>query len=163
VLEGLDDPENEEPENEEPTDLEEGGLAGAITYLSQKIHAMEDAEEQNQVDFAFEQIECRMTELMEINEQLLAENAALAEGLREFEQMTNAQVHFSAGTEGVQVHIEGGDRKGGAPLTEFETRVEQLVKEGKEKTEAILFAVKEDQGRHQKHLQALQERNIRTL
>ncbi|CAB4159298.1 hypothetical protein UFOVP736_10 [uncultured Caudovirales phage] len=159
-----DDEEEEEGGEEEGGEEEEipatelGRLEHCVRMLSAKFAEQQDLEAQAELDGAFDGIEERITELMEINEQLTAENAILAEALQEFEAMTGKTVEFSAGTDGdYQPRILG---EGQSATTEFEARVIELEASGKEKTEAITLAVKENQARYQKHLSALRERNL---
>lgn len=150
--------EGEEGEEPEVPTTELGRLEHCVRVLSARFEEQQDLEAQQELDACFDGIEARMTELMEINDQLLAENAVLAEAVQEFEAMTGKTVEFSAGTEGgYEPRILGEEQ---ANQTEFEARVAELEKSGKAKTEAIDFAVKEDRPRYQKHLNALRERNM---
>lgn len=154
--EGEEPDEGDEDDGVEPTEL--GRLENCVRMLSQRFEEQEDADAQRELDACFDGIEARMTELMQINDQLLAENAVLAEAVQEFESMTGKTVEFSAGTEGgYQPRILGEEQ---ANQTEFEARVAELEKEGKAKTDAIDFAVKEDRARYRRHLNALHERNM---
>jgi hypothetical protein len=145
-------------EEEEIPTTELGRLEQCVRVLSAKFAEQQDLEAQAELDYAFEGIEMRLTELMEINDQLSSENAVLAEALQEFEALTGTTVEFSAGTDGGFVpRILGEDQAG---RTEFEARVIELEESGKEKTEAITLAVKENPKRYQQHLSALQERNL---
>jgi hypothetical protein len=145
-------------EEEEIPTTELGRLEQCVRVLSAKFAEQQDLEAQAELDYAFDGIEMRLTELMEINDQLSSENAVLAEALQEFEALTGTTVEFSAGTDGGFVpRILGEDQAG---RTEFEARVIELEESGKEKTEAITLAVKENPKRYQQHLSALQERNL---
>lgn len=144
-----------EEEQEEPTEFANG--SEALQYLSEKLAHIEDAAEQAKVDRAFSAYEDKVGNLIELNEQLAMENAAMAEAIHEFSEQTGAVVSFSASAEGegyehhVAVNKPGDTR--GAPRTEFEARCRHLEAEGKDLHEAIRLAVKEDSGRYQRHLQ----------
>jgi hypothetical protein len=159
------DPEDEEPEGEEEEGEEEGEepttelarLEQCVRHLSAKFLQSDEREAQHELDSAFAGLDDRITQLEEINQQLSFENAAMADALKEFEEMTGTTVEFAAGREGYVPVVHGS---GENAATDFEARVLELEAGGKVKTDAIMFAVKEDTGRYQKHLSSLRERNL---
>lgn len=147
--------EHEFEEACEPTEFSNG--EEALQYLSEKLAGIEDAAEQAKVDRAFSVYEEKVETLLELNEQLALENAAMAEAIHEFGEQTGAVVSFSPSAEGgYEHHLSGvsaaGDERR-APRTEFEARCRQLEAEGKDEHEAVRFAIKENGVRYQKHLQ----------
>ena len=91
-------------------------------------------------------------ELLDVNEQLLGENAILAEAYQELSAKTRNVIEFSAGTDGTPRPTVRST--GGRTLTAFEQRVEQLKREGKGPADAMIFAVEENDERYQQHLKA---------
>jgi vacuolar-type H+-ATPase subunit I/STV1 len=154
---GEEEEEQEEEEGEVP-DTELGRLEQCVRHLSAKFLEADEREAQHELDSAFASLDERITQLEEINEQLSFENAAMAEALQEFEQLTGTTVEFSAGSEGGFVPRVLGANESAA--TDFEDRVVELEAAGKAKTDAIMLAVKENPARYQKHLSSLRERNL---
>lgn len=158
LLAGLE--EGEEHEFEE-ADADEEGLidfsngAEALQYLSEKLAGIEDAKERAQIERAFAAYDEKVETLLELNEQLALENQAMAEALKEFQEDTGREVHFSAGADGGYEHSLAERHESGRKLTEFEAAVAVHVKAGKAETDAINLARKENYGRYQKHLQEI--------
>jgi hypothetical protein len=164
---------NEEPddeeENEEGAEGEEGGETAerqsrrtefssgdeALQYLHEKLLSIEDAKESAKIERAFAAYDSKVESLIELNEQLALENAAMAEALVEFQEATGREIQFSASAEGGYEHHLAETAPDGRKLTEFEARCKQFEKDGKSETEAITLAMKEDPKRYQKHLQSL--------
>jgi len=127
-----------------------------VRYLEARLNGIEQAKQRAESERAFATIEDRMTKLLELNQQLVAENSAMAEAINEFSSHTGATVEFSAGKDGgyePHVMVAGEGRE--APRTEFEARVQQLQADGKEEPDAIMLAMKESPARYQKYLQAI--------
>jgi hypothetical protein len=159
LIAGLEE-EEEEQEFEEGGGADEGLIdfangAEALQYLSEKLASIEDAKERAQLERAFAAYDEKVETLLELNEQLALENEAMAMVLKEFQEDTGREVQFSAGADGGYEHQLTERHESGRKLTEFETAVAAYVKEGKEETDAINLARKENFGRYQKHLQEL--------
>lgn len=127
----------------------------ALQYLHEKLSSIEDAKESAKVERAFAAYDAKVEALIELNEQLATENAAMAEALVEFQETTGREVQFSASADGGYEHHLAETAPDGRRLTEFEARCKQFEKDGKSETDAITLAMKEDPKRYQKHLQAL--------
>lgn len=146
-----------EEEEEEPTEFANG--AEALVYLQERLAAIEDEKERAVTERAFATYEEKVEGLMELNEQLSLENAAMAEAIKEFGTKTGARIEFTASPEGDgythSMTLPDADRA--QPRTEFEARCRQLEAEGKAKDEheAIRLAIRENGPRYQKHLQEI--------
>lgn len=127
----------------------------ALQFLAEKLSNIEDAKEQAKVERAFAAYDSKVEALVELNEQLAMENSAMAEAITEFTDATGAEVQFSAAPDGgsYEHSFSGLDDDRRAPRTEFEARCRQLEAEGKDEHEAVRFAIKENTGRYQRHLQ----------
>lgn len=147
--------EEEQQYEDELTEFSNG--EEALQFLSEKLSNIEDAKEQAKVERAFAAYDAKVEALVELNEQLAMENAAMAEAISEFTDATGAVVEFSASPDGggYEHNFSGlteDDRR--APRTEFEARCRQLESEKNfDEHEAIRFAIKESGPRYQKHLQ----------
>lgn len=165
-----------DPDEEDLEDAEEGGEDGAegieevaqrqrrsefssgdeaLQYLSEKLLSIEDAKEQAKIQRAFAAYDSKVESLLELNEQLAIENAAMAEALTEFSESTGRVVEFAAGAEGGYEHRISETAEDGRPLTDFEARCKQFEADGKPETDAIMLAMKEDPKRYQRHLAEL--------
>lgn len=146
--------EDEELEEEPETATEFDSIEGSLRYLSERLEQIEDEKETAAQEHAFSVIENKMSELMELNEELAEQNAAMAHALKEFAAKTKSTVRFSATTEGgIEPIIES--REGSGKQTAFQARVKALKAEGKTGPEAISFAVGEDPDRYEQHLEAI--------
>ena len=157
--------EFEEPQYEEQDITEFANGDEALQFLAEKLSSIEDAKEQAKIERAFAAYDAKVEALVELNEQLAMENAAMAEAITEFTDATGAVVQFSAAPDGggYEHNFSGlaeDDRR--APRTEFEARCRQLESEGKDEHEAIRFAIKENGTRYQRHLaeQGVMARNL---
>jgi len=148
-----DEGEQAEPRQSRRTEFSNG--AEALNYLHEKLSSIEDAKEQAKIDRAFAAYDAKVESLIELNEQLAVENQAMAEALVEFQEKTGREVQFSASAEGGYEHHLSETTEDGRKMTEFEARCKQLEEGGKNATEAITLAMKENPARYQKHLQAL--------
>ena len=131
-------------------------MEDAVRHLEARLDQIGDEREQAQTEQAFATLEDRMTSLLELNAELSAQNSAMAEAIHEFSTHTGTVVAFSAGADGgydPQVSIPTADKP--APRSEFEARLQSLEAEGKPADEAMMFAIKENKGRYQKHLQTI--------
>lgn len=155
-----DEVEGDEDDGNEGDDGEGGhelnSLEDGIRYLEARLGQIEDAKERAASEHAFEVLEDRVGQLLELNAQLTAENSAMAEAIQEFSAHTGAVVEFSAGADGgYEPHVMvPGDGQAKA-RTEFEARVQQLEADGKEGADAIRLAMRENPGRYQRHLEEL--------
>ena len=163
---GNDDEEEDGDDGEdgegEATDGDEGAEAGApagfqnigqvLQYFEARLDAAATARERQEFESAQHTLEDRVGELLDVNEQLLGENAVLAEAYKELCDKTKSVVEFSAGTDGTPRPTVRATS--GRTLTRFEARVEQLRREGKSPGDALIFAVEEDSARYTQHLEA---------
>jgi hypothetical protein len=149
--------EQEEEEVEEQGEVTDFADASeALHYLHSRLSSIEDEKEQAQLDHAFSVYDAKVEGLVELNEQLALENAAMAEALKDFEEATGRVIEFQASDEGGYEHsLSATDESTGRPLTEFEARCKQFESEGKSVTEAINLSRKENPARYTKHLQSL--------
>jgi hypothetical protein len=127
----------------------------ALHYLHERLSTIEDAKEQARLEHAFASYEERVNALLDLNEQLALENGALAEAVKDFSESTGRPIEFSAGAEGGYEHRILEQTEDGRTPTAFEARCKELEAGGKEPTEAIVLAMKENPGRYQKHLAEL--------
>lgn len=129
----------------------------ALQYLHEKLASIEDAKEQARIDRAFAVYDEKVENLIELNERLAMENAAMAEAIHEFSRKTGAVVEFSASPEGdgFTHTVMTADSTRRAPRTQFEARCRQFEAQGKDEHEAIRLAIKEDRGLYQRHLQEI--------
>jgi hypothetical protein len=160
-----DDDEDEGAEGEEGEGAagdEDGAEAGApagfqnigqvLQYFEARLDAAASARERQEFESAQHTLEDRVGELLDVNEQLLGENALLAEAYQELSAKTKNVVEFSAGTDGTpRPTVRATD---GRQLTRFEQRVEALKQGGKSPADAMIFAVEEDFDRYTQHLEA---------
>jgi hypothetical protein len=153
--EGMDDDDGGGEGAGGEADVEFSSGAEALQYLHEKLASIEDAKESAKIERAFAAYDEKVEALIELNEQLATENAAMADALMEFQEKTGREVHFSVGAEGGYEHQLSETTPDGRKLTEFEARCKQFEANGKSETEAITLAMKEDPKRYQKHLQAL--------
>ncbi len=157
--------EDEEQEEEEELEEEQEeapatgfqSIAQALHYFENRIDAAADASERKEFEAAQNALEFKVGELLDVNEQLLSENAMLAEAYQMLSAKTKTVVSFEAGTDGKAVPVAraNSDKK----VTAFEARVEQLKaggngKEAMSPADALCFAVEEDTERYQIHLKA---------
>jgi hypothetical protein len=149
-----------EEEEEEAGEREFASGAEALHYLTEKLAGIEDAKEQAKVDRAFAAYDSKVESLVELNEQLAMENAAMAEAISEFTEKTGATVQFSAAAEGGYTHRMALEDDGrGAPRTAFEERCRELEAAGQDEHAAVRTALKENPDRYNKHLEAVGIRN----
>src|SRR5690606_28005828 len=140
-----------EGEDAEPTNFE--SVDDVLRHLSARLEEIEDERERADSEAAMTLLEERVEQLVELNEQLTTENSVLAKALKELSAKTKTTVSFAPGQDGGYQHnFQSKDPATGRPLTQFEARVEELVKGGKEEADAILFAINEDQDRYDAHL-----------
>lgn len=133
--------------------------AGAVRYLEARLNQIEDEKERAANEHAFAVLEDNMAKLVELNQELVAQNAVMAEAIHLLQSHGNV-VQFSAGTEGYEVTVQKTPT-GKDPRSEFEARqFELMAKEGKTENEAILLAIKEDKARYEKHLQVIGVRSL---
>lgn len=157
--EGVVQPEHfSEPDDghEEEIPTEFASVPEAITYLSQRLDAAEDAREQERQEQAFEEISNQFEALLELNERLEQQNEFMANALKELQDASGHTVEFAAGNEGEDPTVKiTGPSDGGPELTAFEARVVELQRDDdKEHGEALLLAQKEDPKRYEQHLEA---------
>ena len=156
--------EASDDESDDPSDgaEEDGTEAGApagfqnigqvLQYFEARLDAAASARERQEFESAQHTLEDRVGELLDVNEQLLGENALLAEAYQELSAKTKNVVEFSAGTDGTpRPTVRATD---GRQLTRFEQRVEALKQGGKSPADAMIFAVEEDCDRYTQHLEA---------
>lgn len=163
IQETDDDDDYEEEEHEDPaggdgTQREFKSLNDVVHYFEAQMQQAAGEQERQELEALVTGFEHKFGAMVELNEQLAEENKVLALALKELQAKTKSTVNFSAGSEdgeGVtrfEIKTEAqGPKKN---LTEFETRVEELKKEGKKPADAMLFAVQEDQDRYERHLNA---------
>ncbi len=133
-----------------------GTMDGAMRYLEARLNGIEEERNNAATENAFALIEDRQGKLLAFNEQLIAENAAMAEAIQEFSAYTGAAVNFSAGADGgYQPNIMLAEDQAAEPRTDFEARVNEFRNAGKEETDALMLAMKEDPSRYSRHLQAI--------
>jgi len=131
-------------------------MEDAVRYLENRLQQVGDEREQAEQNHAFDVLEGRVNQLLELNSQLTNENSAMAQAIHEFEAHTSVSVQFAAGTDGALTpHVMVQDEGENAPCTEFEARCKELEAGGKDEPTSIRLAMKENPGRYQKHLQAL--------
>lgn len=148
----------DELEEEPEGNVEFDSLEGSLRYLSERLEQIEDEKETAAQEHAFSVIENKVSELMELNEELAEQNAAMAHALKEFASKTKSTVRFSATSEGgIEPVIE--PREGSGKLTAFQARVKELKAGGKTGPEAISLAVGEDPDRYEQHLEAIGAKN----
>jgi len=127
-------------------------IGQVLQYFEARLDAAASAGERREFEAAYQTLEAQVGELLGVNEQLLGENALLAEAYQELSAKTKNVVEFSAGTDGArQATVKAS---GGRKLTAFEQRVEALKATGKSVGEAMIFAVEEDSERYTQHLEA---------
>lgn len=145
----------EEEQEEELAEFSNG--AEAIQFLSEKLSGIEDAAEQARVDHAFSIFEDKVEKLTDLNAQLLMENEAMAEAIKEFSERTGGAISFKPAGDGSgyehSLSIPEDDRE--APRTDFEKKCRQFEAEGKDEHEAIRLAMKADARSYQRHLQEI--------
>jgi hypothetical protein len=161
--------DDDEEDGDDPGELGEEGQPGvpanfssaadAVHYLEARLNQIEDAKERAANERAFDALENRMGELVELNQELAAQNAVMAEAIHLLQSHGNV-VQFSAGTEGgYQVAVQKTPT-GKQPRSEFEARQFELMADGKSESEAIMLAIKEDKERYHKHLAAIGIRSL---
>jgi hypothetical protein len=89
----------------------------------------------------------KLEQVLELNEELALQNQAMANALGE---LSDSPMEFSSGADG---GIELKVVDGGEGQSEFSARVAELKAEGKEAHEAISFAIEEDEDRYTQHLE----------
>lgn len=144
--------ENEGDEEEETTEFKT--LADVVNYFERRVELAANEQERQEFEAAYTMLEEKVGALVELNEQLLAENEVMAGALKELQAKTKTTVEFSAGTEEGKPTIKITATPTGKPLTEFEARVKELQEGGKKYGEALLEAQAENSGRYQRHLEA---------
>jgi hypothetical protein len=153
--EGAEGVDGGEGEGEAPA---EGAPAGfqsigqVLQYFEARLDAAATDRERHEFQAAYQTLEAQVGELLDVNEQLLGENAVLAEAYKELSDKTKQVVEFSAGTDGTTRKTVRASN--GRTLTAFEARVDALKTAGKTPVEAMIFAVDEDSDRYQQHLEA---------
>jgi hypothetical protein len=125
----------------------------ALTYFERRLDKMASEQERREFEAAQATLERNFSELVEVNEQLVAENEILALAYKELSEKTKSVVEFSPGKEGDEPRAVVRQTNG-KKLTDFEKRVDELKREGKDAAEALTFAVDEDTDRYAAHLQA---------
>lgn len=152
--------DEEEPEGGEAAAGEGADLSaeGAVRYLEARLNQIQDDKEAAATAHAFEVLEDKLATLIEVNTELAAQNKVMAEAIHLLES-TGKVVNFSAGAEGYEVQVQSSPT-GKKPVSEFEARQFELIREGKSASEAMIFAIKEDKARYEKHLQALGVRSM---
>jgi hypothetical protein len=147
------DPDAEENEGE-PTGF--ASVGDALRHLESRLEAIQDEKEREASEAALSEFEEQVNGLIETNEQLALENAALAAAVKELSTMTGHTVSFKAGAEGY-VHEFAAPREGRHSTTAFEARVDELVRSGKcaDEADATMFAVEENQDRYARHLEEI--------
>lgn len=129
-------------------------MEDAVRHLEARLEQIGDEREQAENEHAFSVLEEKMNSLLSLNAQLTAENMAMATVVHEFQAHTGAKVEFSAGADGgYEPKLTLLEEGQSAPRTAYEARIQELQRGGKEESEAILFAIKEDRPRYIKHLQ----------
>jgi len=151
--------EAEETEfSEEGTDqhqFEQEEVADPLAYFEARMDAVEQARLDEAAEVEFAEHTDKVEKLIAFNQQLAAENQAMAAALREFK---DGEIAFTAGsTEGtveLSTPNKGDDSQ---KLTAFESRVKELQHgpDAKEHCDAITFAIDEDEARYEHHLQEL--------
>ena len=130
----------------------------SVQYFERRIkeekQAASDAQAEADAEVEFEEHKGKVQQLIAANTQLAAENKAMAMALKE---VADGEVAFSTpGDDGavkVEFSAKGGDD--GAELTDFETRVKELQTgaDAKDATDAITFAIEENEDRYMQHLE----------
>ncbi len=149
--------EEEEDPSPAPAAAAEGrqfnSLAEVVQYFESKMDEARSEQERHDFEAAHQALEAKVGQLLELNQQLLVENEAIAGAYKMLSEKTKATVEFQAGHDGVErpvVQFPAATSK----QTDFEKRTAELVAGGKKKTEAITFAINEDEGRYAQHLTA---------
>lgn len=134
-------------EEAESIQLEQG--EDPVAYLERRLAEAEQARNDEASRIEFEELEEKVGRILEVNTQLAAENAAMAEALVE---LSDGKAAFSTPGDDGSVSVIVPRTGEGKPLTEFEQRCKELEAGDKSPTEAIQFAVEEDPDRYHRHL-----------
>ena len=131
--------------------FEEGSAdVDPIAYFESRLSEIAEEAETQDYEEQFAQHEARVHDLCAVNAQLIAENDAMASVLREF---SGQPVEFSAASEDGAVEVVTYSvASNGRELTQFQARCHELEAQGKDATEAITFAIEEDENRYSQHL-----------
>lgn len=140
-------------------DRQFNSLNDVVQYFEAQFEHARSEQERRDFEAAQQALEEKVGALVELNarmrvdfDELLVENQALAEAYQMLSAKTKATVEFQAGHDGVERPVVLQTPAASGKRTEFEIRRDQLIAEGKKKTEAITFAINEDQERYAKHL-----------
>ena len=131
-------------------------MSEVLSYFEERLQSAETQREANRQEQAFEEVEQRFGQLLELTEQLRGETELLATAYRELSEHTGQEVELSAGADDGSYEAKFTGSDGGPELTAFEQRVQELQQGDNPKTaaEAMLFAVEENSDRYAQHLQS---------
>jgi hypothetical protein len=142
-----------EGQEAEAVELEQG--EDPINYLERRLAEEHQLRADEAAQIEFDEHNDKVAQLIAANQQLSAENSAMAATIHEF---SDGQAAFSTNpTDGaVSVTMPQANEAGGA-LTDFEARVQELQTgdNAKDATDAITFAIEENEGRYNDHLEEL--------
>lgn len=145
--EGEEDDSEDEGEDEDPpakSKKEMSAVEQRVIALEAEIANAKKAAAKAEEEEAFSEVEQRFTALVSERDELKAKVEALELSLK--------QGNGGKASTGGDSHISFGSADG--KVTEFESRVNSLIAEGKSKKQAVELAQKEDLGRYESHLRA---------